>query len=83
MKKEFDLNHQYQLYLERIKMKESQMLPVQRTEVKRAFFGACGQLLILMRDDLTKLEEDHATETLQGMVNQVSDFWLAETKRVN
>ncbi|HET6558083.1 MAG TPA: hypothetical protein VFG54_12260 [Prolixibacteraceae bacterium] len=82
-KQEFDLNYQYQLYLDRVKLKESQMAPVQRTELKRAFFGACGQMLMLLRDDIGKLEEDEAIKELDGMINQVSDFWLTETKRVN
>ena len=79
----FNLEHQYQLYLERVKLKESQMAPIQRKELKRAFMGACGQMLFLLRDDVGSLEEDEAINTLDDMINQVSDFWLTETQRVN
>jgi len=82
-KPEFNLEHQYQLYLERVKLKESQMPPIQRKELKRAFMGACGQMLILLRDDLGELSENEAIETLQDLHNQVSNYWLAETKQVN
>ena len=81
-KPEFNLEHQYQLYLERVGLKEAQMHPAQRTETKRAFMGACGQLLVLMQE-LASLPEDDAVATLDDMICQVSNFWLTETKRVN
>lgn len=82
-KPEFNLEHQYQLYLERVKLKESQMSLIQRQELKRAFMGACGQMLVLLRDELGELPENEAVETLQNLHDQVGNFWLAETKRVN
>lgn len=82
-KPEFNLEHQYQLYLERVGLKEATMHHAQRTETKRAFMGACGQILIMLRDDVGKLEENEAIDTLDNLINQVSDFWLTETKRVN
>lgn len=82
-KPEFNLEHQYQLYLERVGMKERQMPLIQRKELKRAFMGACGQMLILLRDDLSELDENEAVDTLQNMHEQVSNFWLVETKKVN
>jgi len=82
-KPEFKLEHQYQLYLERVGLKEFQMPLIQRKELKRAFMGACGQILIMLRDDVGKLEENEAIDTLDNLINQVSDFWLTETKRVN
>ena len=36
------LEKQYQLYLERVGITESQMHPIQKIETKRAFMGACG-----------------------------------------
>ena len=77
--KTFDLEHQYQLYLERVKLKEANMHPVQKTETRRAFMGACGQMLILLRDDLGALEESKAIETMQDMVNQVQVYFMKET----
>lgn len=82
-KPEFSLEHQYQLYLERVGLKEAQMHPAQRTETKRAFFGACGQLLILMRDDVGELEENEAIEVMDDMTNQVGNFWTNEIIKAN
>jgi len=79
----FSLEHQYQLYLKRVGLKEAMMHPAQRTETKRAFMGACGQMLVMLRDDLVELPENEAVETLQDLNNQVSNYWLAETKQVN
>ncbi len=81
--KTFDLIHQYQLYLERVGLKEPNMHPVQRTETKRAFIGACGQMLILLRDDLGALEESKAIETMQDMMNQVGNYFMKETNKLN
>ena len=65
---QFNLEKQYQLYLERVGITESQMHPIQKIETKRAFMGACGQMLILLRDDLGALEEDKAIEQLQKLL---------------
>jgi len=82
-KPEFNLEHQYQLYLQRVGLSETLMPVAQMRESKRAFMGACGQILIMLRDDVGKLEENDAVMTLDSLVTQVSNFWLTETKRVN
>lgn len=81
--KAFDLEHQYRLYLDRVGLKEANMHPVQKIETRRAFMGACGQMLILLRDDLGSLEESKATETMQDMINQVQVHFMKETNKLN
>ena len=81
--KTFDLEHQYQLYLKRVGLKEENMHPVQKTETRRAFMGACGQMLILLRDDLGVLEESKAIEIMQDMINQVQVHFMKETNKFN
>ena len=81
--KTFDLEHQYQLYLKRVGLKEENMHPVQKTETIRAFMGACGQMLILLRDDLGVLEESKAIEIMQDMINQVQVYFMKETNKFN
>lgn len=83
MDKKFNLEHQYQLYLKRCELSEDKMHETQRKETRRAFFGACGQMLVLLRDDLSDLPEDDGIEVLQNMLNQVSNFWLNEMNRQN
>ena len=80
---EFNLEHQYQLYLQRMALSESTMQPQQKIQLRQTFFGASGQMLILLRDELSKLEEEKAMETLQDLINQVGNFFLAETNKMN
>lgn len=80
---EFNLEHQYQLYLQRMALSEDTMHPQQKIQLRQTFFGASGQMLILLRDELSKLEEEKAMETLQYLINQVGNFFLAETNKQN
>lgn len=83
MEKQFDLEHQYQLYLQRVGLSESRMGDIQRQEMKRTFIGACGQMLVLLRDELSKLDEDKAIEKMQAMFNQVGNYFMKETNKHN
>lgn len=78
-----DLEKQYTQYLERVGLKESSMGENQRIEMKRTFMGAWGQALVVMRDDLSAMEEDNAVEVLQDMFDQVGNFFIAESNRQN
>lgn len=79
----FNLENQYQLYLKRVALKESEMHPTQRKQLRQAFMGACGQMLILLRDEVGALDENKAIEVMQGMIGQVSDYFLRETNKTN
>jgi hypothetical protein len=81
--KTFDLEKQYKLYLKRVALKEDEMMPLQRKQLRQVFMGACGQMLLLLRDELSLLEEDEAIITMQNMLNQVSDYFLKETNKIN
>lgn len=76
MKEEFDLEYQYRRYLQRVKLSESQMHPIQRAETKQAFMAACGQMLFLFSDELAALPEDEAMRVLENMKNQVGHYFL-------
>jgi len=82
---QFKIEHQWKLYLERAQVKDEDLPEDQRREMRRAFFGAVGQMLILMRDDMTDLADkkgdEKAVDMLQDMLNQVSNFWLNEQGR--
>lgn len=77
----FDIEHQYQIYLQRSRLREWLMGDAQRVETRRAFYGACGQMLILLRDEVTSLEDLEAIETLSGMERQVQEFFKKESGR--
>ncbi|WP_338871763.1 hypothetical protein WBJ53_26235 [Spirosoma sp. SC4-14] len=77
----FNVEHQYQLFLERIKLSEAQMHPMQRIQLKQAFFGAWGQLLVCMRDDIADLPDETAFFAMDDMFIQVEQYWKAEVER--
>lgn len=79
----FNLENQYQLYLKRMGLIESTMHPQQKIQLRQTFFGASGQMLLLLRDDLSELEEEKAMETLQDLINQVNNFFLSEMGKMN
>lgn len=72
----FNLEHQYQLYLERVNLHEERMHPQQKVQLKEAFFGACGQLLVLFRDDIGALPEEEAIDKMQGLHDQCLQYWI-------
>jgi hypothetical protein len=72
----FSIEAQYQLYLQRISLKEENMHPQQRTQLRQTFYGACGQMLLLLRDDVARLEENHGILVMQDMLDQVGNYFL-------
>ena len=83
MDEKFTIEHQYQLYLKRVALDETTMHPEQRKQLKQTFFGACGQMIIMLRDDVGSLEEDKAVEVLESMKNEVGNFFLKITGKQN
>jgi hypothetical protein len=79
----FSLEYQYQLYLQRMKLSEDKMHPEQKLQLRQAFMGACGQMLLMLRDDLTKFDEDKACDILDDMTKQVSIFFIKEIQSQN
>jgi len=79
----FNIENQYKLYLERMKLIESKMPELQRIETKRVFYGAFGQLLMLLQNDISALSDEDAFKTLDSMINQVGQFFIDETHKQN
>jgi hypothetical protein len=65
--------------LKRAKIEHLSEDSVQYIELKRAFFAACGQLLIMQRDEISEIEnEDEAVEVYQKQTEEIFDFWENE-----
>lgn len=79
----FDIEFQYNLYLDKVGLKEENMLPVQAQETKRAFMAAAGQILVLLRDDISELSDDEGVEVLEKLMTQVANFWTNEIVNPN
>lgn len=75
---QFNLENQYQIYLQLVNLNESTMSPIQRTETRRAFMAGCGQMLVLMRDEVGALEENAAINAMENMLQQAANFWTIE-----
>jgi len=73
--KQFDLESQYQQYLKRVGLVENKMAPLQKKQLRQTFFGACGALLMLLKNDITPLPEDQAVLALEDMINQVANYF--------
>jgi hypothetical protein len=80
MDRKFSLEFQYQLYLKRIGLTEETMHPEQKIQTKQAFFGAIGQILIVLRDDMYDCTEDEAVQVMEAMMNEVTQYFLLRTQ---
>lgn len=81
--KKFSLADEFERYLKLVKLDKRRMPPVQLREIRRAFYGACGQILVLTRDEVGALPEPEAVEALQDLWNQVANFWNEQNSRQN
>lgn len=71
----FDLGFQWKLYLSRVGLKEEQLPESQKLEMKRAFYGGCGQILMTFTNDIVDMSDDDGVKALDHLINQTSEFW--------
>lgn len=74
----FSVEHQFQLYALRVRITRTKVSPVQWIETRRAFFGAWGQLLFLLRDEIGEMSDDDGIDILQAQTDEVGRFWSME-----
>lgn len=78
--KDINLEKTYQLFLEQLGLKESDMDEIQRTERKRMFFGGMGNLFVLM-DSISEIEDDdEGALVLEEVHQQIAAFWESQIK---
>lgn len=80
---EFNLEYQYQLYLQNMSLSESKMHPEQKKQLRQTFFAASGQMLLLLRDEISKLDEEVAIKILSDLLQQVTHFFLSQNNNSN
>ncbi|APZ82916.1 hypothetical protein [Flavobacterium phage FL-1] len=78
-KNKFDLDHQYDLYLQRVDLNENTMRPEQKLQVKDAFYGGIGQFLMLTQTDIVELSEEEACNVLDDIESQISNYFLSRS----
>lgn len=79
----FDLEHQYKLYLERMGINESEMLPNEQIERKMAFYCGAYQVLATLKEVVPKMKEIEAAEKLEDMFNQAKEFFTKQSNKNN
>lgn len=80
-KTDFTVQQQWLRFLERSGVKPGQLHPHQESEMKKAFFAAAGQILIMSRDELAELTDNEAVHHLESMMQEVTDYW-AEQRQI-
>lgn len=78
---EINIELQWREYLKRVDLVESELHSKQRTEMKRAFYGACGQMLILWLRASVELTDEEFVIVLEDVRNQVRKFWDDEVRK--
>ena len=70
----YNLDAQFAFYLKKVNLDPKAISQTQLVETKRAFFGACGQMLMLM-GNLGTMSENDAYDTTHDLLEQVGKFW--------
>lgn len=72
----FNLENQYQIFLQKIGLDENEIPSQQKKQLKLIFMVACRQILILLRDEVSLLDDDEGVKVMKGIIDQAKDFIL-------
>ena len=73
----------YKEYLQLMKMNETLMPEIQKQEVSRAFYGACGKILVFLLEEVQNMEEEAAIAKLNELNEEVARFFIKQTGQEN
>ncbi len=82
-KPDYTILYQWKKYCELVKLPEESLASDQMREMKRCFYGAWGQALIHLRDEVGTLSEQAAVGIMERQIKEVADFFLGEQGRQN
>ena len=74
-KTDFTVKQQWKFFMQRAGFKPGELPVVQEIEMSKAFYGASGQILLLLRDELSDLPEKDGMVKLQSMINEIGTFF--------
>lgn len=77
-KKTKQIEKQFELYLEKMGLKQSEISDVQFIETRRAFYAGFGQLLILLLGDISDQNEADAIADLDTLFTESQEFFANE-----
>ena len=72
------IEKQFELYLEKMGLKQSEISDVQFMETRRAFYAGFGQLLILLMGDISDQNEADAIADLDALFTESQEFFANE-----
>lgn len=73
------VSDQFDFYLEKSDLKQSEMSDIQFMETRRAFYAGFGQMTILLTTKIADVSEDEGIKILDGFLSEISDFYEKET----
>lgn len=79
----YTMEFQWQEYLKRMGMRESAMPPDQIRETKRAFMGAMGQMLVLLRDEIAGESDEDGVSFIEAMWQETARYWISQNQQDN
>jgi len=71
----FNLNEQWQLYLERMHLDEKVMDPIQIWEAKRAFVAGVTQLFEYLEKATFELDKERGNAAMTRLLRDLNSFW--------
>lgn len=72
------IQQQFELYLEKMNLKQSEMPDVQYIELRRAFYAGFGQLLALFLFEISEMSEDDSVNALDQLFTETQEFFSKE-----
>lgn len=77
----FKVEHQFTLYLQRCGVSRASLPADQYSEIRKAFYGAAGQIFFLMAQDIPTLPGGSYIPVLESIQDEIQRFWTDETER--
>lgn len=70
---------EYQFYLEKIGITESQLCEEQKQEMRRAFMAGFGQAIIFLINEAGSSSEKEMKEAILNLYQEIKEFWKKES----
>jgi hypothetical protein len=75
---QINLKQEYQKWLKKMRLDESQMSEVQKRETKRAWFGGMSTFIVLTVSVDLPENEDDAVKVIEDIMRQTAEYWAKE-----
>ena len=79
----FSIEEQWQFYIKKTLMDETQMGEIQRIETKRAFMAGLAQMYVIMVVDIGQVNEAEELEGIQRLGIEIAEYFRKESIKDN